>query len=445
LRPLDGPAEAGLPETMTRLSFCLLATFYPPWNFGGDGIHVQRLARALARRGHEVTVVCSPTVHRLLSREGVEEAAEDAATEDAGIHVVAIKDSLISLTGEYLMGRPLRARRQLDSVLERDFDVMHFHNPSLLGAPATLAMGKGIKLYTAHEQWLLCGSHLLWKRTGRVCESPPCWSCEVSHLRPPQLWRRTALLERSLAHLDALIAPSRASADLHRRFAPPVRLEVINHFAPEPPDRNAAAAVPAPERGRQYFLYAGRLEPIKDVSSLIEAFRDRADELVIAGNGGLQRRLRRAARGLPQVRFTGWLSEAQLDRLYRGARAVLIPTAGHEAFPLVAVEAMAHGTPVIARRFGALEEIIEDTGAGISYSSPAELGEALERINSDGNLGEELGRRGLEACRDRYSVEAHLRRYLGLISGLARERGDDDLAARAKAAMPELAGAGAGR
>ena len=42
---------------MSRQRFCFLTTFYPPYNFGGDGVAVQRLARALVRRGHHVTVV----------------------------------------------------------------------------------------------------------------------------------------------------------------------------------------------------------------------------------------------------------------------------------------------------------------------------------------------------------------------------------------------------
>ena len=42
---------------MRPLRFCSLTTFYPPYNFGGDGIDVQRTARALVDRGHEVTVV----------------------------------------------------------------------------------------------------------------------------------------------------------------------------------------------------------------------------------------------------------------------------------------------------------------------------------------------------------------------------------------------------
>ena len=39
------------------LRFCMMTTFYPPYNFGGDGIFVQRLSNALARRGHRVDVI----------------------------------------------------------------------------------------------------------------------------------------------------------------------------------------------------------------------------------------------------------------------------------------------------------------------------------------------------------------------------------------------------
>ena len=42
---------------MAGLRFCSLTTFYPPFNFGGDGIDVQSPARALAARGHHVTVI----------------------------------------------------------------------------------------------------------------------------------------------------------------------------------------------------------------------------------------------------------------------------------------------------------------------------------------------------------------------------------------------------
>ena len=48
------------------LRICMLTTFYPPFNFGGDGIFVERLAGALARRGHAVTVVHSLDAYHFL-------------------------------------------------------------------------------------------------------------------------------------------------------------------------------------------------------------------------------------------------------------------------------------------------------------------------------------------------------------------------------------------
>ena len=88
------------------MRFCLLTTFYPPWNFGGDGIQVQRLAHALADRGHRVTVVCAPAVHRLLGGGRVPDPEPHPNVE-----VVKLPDGPASLTATYLAGRPLRSRR----------------------------------------------------------------------------------------------------------------------------------------------------------------------------------------------------------------------------------------------------------------------------------------------------------------------------------------------
>jgi glycosyltransferase involved in cell wall biosynthesis len=419
----------GVSREQRPLRICLLSTFYPPWNFGGDGIQVQRLAHALADRGHGVTVVCAPKVHGILSREPTGEL-----TAHPGVEVVGLEDGWLSLAGTYLSGRPLRSRRRLERLLGDGFDVLHYNNPSLLGAPALLGMGGGVKLYTVHEQWLLCASHVLWRRSGRVCEDPPCWDCEISHLRPPQPWRRTGLIERSLPNLDALIFPSRASASLHERLAPLVRTEVIEHFVPEPPAAtDSAPTAPA----RPYFLYCGRLEPIKGVATLVEAFRRRgAEDLLIAGEGGLEGRLRRQAADLPQVRFLGRLDPQDLAPLYSGARAVLMPTLGHEVLPLTALEAFSAGTPVIAHDFGALGELVADTRAGISYRTPKELDAALDLLAADDGLRAELGRRGRDAYERRFSVEVHLRRYLSLIEELAGAREDESHPAKTGAAEP---------
>jgi glycosyltransferase involved in cell wall biosynthesis len=412
---------------MPGLKVCMATTFFPPWSFGGDAIQVQRLVAALAERGHEVTVVHSLEGYRAMAGS----ATKTPPPWPAGVRVIAVDAGagVISPLATHLTGRPLLARRQIAEALDEPYDVLHFHNPSLLGGPAVLPMGRGIKLYTLHEQWLICPTHVLWKDQREVCVKPHCLRCQLAYRRPPQLWRYTGLLNRTVGALDALIAPSRTSARLHARFADRVQIEHIPHFVPDPDPGEPF------DHPRPYFFYCGRLESIKGVSRAIDAFRrrDYAD-LLIAGTGTLLRDLEREAAGLGHVRFLGWRSTSELSALYRGALGVIVPTLGHEAFGLVAVEAFAHGRPVIVPRFGALAELVEDSGAGLSYSDDDELDAALDRLVRDAELRELLGRRGRQAFLANWTEGRHLDRYLDLISTLATRRGEHDLAGRAGSA-----------
>ena len=71
------------------LRFCFLTTFYPPYSFGGDGIGIQRLARALAGRGHHVTVVHDVDAYDVLRRDPARPLAEPP--EPPGLDVVRLR------------------------------------------------------------------------------------------------------------------------------------------------------------------------------------------------------------------------------------------------------------------------------------------------------------------------------------------------------------------
>ncbi len=62
---------------MRSLSIVMFTTFYPPHSFGGDAIGVQRMARALAARGHDVTVVHEEDSYRILGGKVQGEGAQD--------------------------------------------------------------------------------------------------------------------------------------------------------------------------------------------------------------------------------------------------------------------------------------------------------------------------------------------------------------------------------
>src|ERR671932_1703874 len=96
-------------------------------------------------------------------------------------------------------------------------------------------------------------------------------------------------------------------------------------------------------------------------------------DLRIAGSGGYESALRERARGLDNVHFEGRLDAAQLAALFRGARAVVVPSLVYETFGYVVLEAFDEGTPVIVRDLGALPELVAVSGGGLVFRTEEEL------------------------------------------------------------------------
>ena len=247
------------------------------------------------------------------------------------------------------------------------FDVIHFHNISLVGGPGILAYGDGVKLYTAHEHWLVCPSHVLWRHQREVCTGRQCLRCVLRHKRPPQLWRSTGLLERKARHVDAFCAPSQFCADKHEEFGFPREMSVLPNFLPDlestPPVRDESG-----NGERPFFLFVGRLEHIKGLQDVIPLFRsDGPTDLCVAGTGGYEPHLRELAQGSARVKFLGHQNQEQLRTLYRRARAVVLPSICYEVFPMVILESFRESTPVIARRLGPYPEIVDQSQGGFLF------------------------------------------------------------------------------
>jgi glycosyltransferase involved in cell wall biosynthesis len=408
------------------LSFCMVTTFYPPYHFGGDGAFVYRLSNALAERGHRVTVIHSVDAHTTL--RGVKSGGDWENHPNVTVHSLRSRLGAVSALGTYLSGKPGLKSGEVEAIFAaEDFDVIHYHNISLVGGPGILSYGEGLKLYTMHEHWLVCPMHVLWKMDREPCVDPQCLRCTLAFKRPPQLWRYTGLLERELRNVDRFLAPSRFAIEQHKQrgFRHPIRQLPL--FLPQ----RAAEPGIEPGRERPYFLFAGRLERLKGLQTLIELFRgyDAAD-LVVAGEGNYGDELRRQAEGLDHVHFLGSVDEARLRGLYAGSIALLMSSVGFEVAPFVCLEAFAQRTPVIARELGGAAETVAESGAGYSYRTDAELLERMEALRTDPELRRELGERGHRAYVEHWSEEAHMRAYLGLIE---EARGPDSAPAAVSA------------
>jgi glycosyltransferase involved in cell wall biosynthesis len=393
----------------------MMTTFYPPYHFGGDGIFVYHLSNELARRGHEVEVIHSIDAYHAF----VKNTSGDAPPHHPGVTVHGLESALgfVSPLTTQQTGLPVFTRRPIERILQRGFDVIHFHNVSLLGGPGALALGTARKLYTMHEYWLECPTHLLYRYNRAPCTTRSCFTCTLLHGRPPQLWRYSRMLQRATRHIDTFLAPSRF---MERRFAAsgfgrPV--QYLPNFAPSPNETGEATAPnESPNGGTPYFLYVGRLEEIKGVQTILPLFLSgERGTLVIAGTGAHEGELRRQAGGSPHIRFLGQVPHADLVPWYRHAIALILPSLWFEVFPLVILEAFRSGTPVICRNLGSPPEIIRESGGGLVYDGDDELGRHVSGLLADPSMRKKLGRAGFDAWRVNWTADAHIARYLEIV------------------------------
>ena len=98
------------------------------------------------------------------------------------------------------------------------------------------------------------------------------------------------------------------------------------------------------------------------------------------------------------------------------------PTWGPEAFPLVNIEAMSCGIPVIARRTGGSAESIERTGGGLVYDEPEELLPLLDRIANEPALRRELSANAVEGYRNHFSETRWMEQYFELIRNVSQTK-----------------------
>lgn len=396
------------------MRFCMVTTFYPPYHFGGDATYVAALSRALVARGHSVEVIhCEDAYYASAHSTRVPPAA--APEDGVVVHRIKSRCGVLSPLLTQQTGKPCLKSRTLHELLDRDFDVVNFHNISLVGGPGILAMSKApVTLYTLHEHWLLCPMHIFWKNGNRACDKATCLTCCLRSHRPPQLWRYTGLISRSLKHVDSLISPSQYTADRHSAGGISQPVKVIPLFSTLDP-----SSVPAEVKDSDaHFLIVGRVTASKGIVPVVAYFSRRPEyRLTVVGDGDLLETLRRDYAGYGNIDFTGRIPQQDLVELYQHATALLFPSLAPETFGLAVVEAFACSTPVIVREgSGGSPELVRQSGAGFVYRSEAELGEALDRLAESPEKRRALGEAARQAYESRFTPERHIDTYLAHIA-----------------------------
>jgi glycosyltransferase involved in cell wall biosynthesis len=335
-------------------SLVVVSPEYPPNILGGLGTHVHALTSALARNGINIQLLVPDN--------------DNYRPRDSRIHIhtvpVSHAESLDDYWLRFASGAAAFARR-----LSGPIDVVHCHDWS-----TTLA---GLALREALSAPLVLTIHLPQNGSpGVQFENLGLLSADAVIVNSKMVAGEVA--DRNLYSHPPAVIPNGVDLSIFR-----------------PPDPAARQA--------HTILFAGRLVEQKGVDVLLQAFRVLLSKipsarLIIAGDGYQLLYLQRLCRYLgisDEVSFIGWQTGSSLIHLYQVARVVAMPSR-YEPFGLVALEALACATPVIACETGGLAEIISDGVQGylVPVDDHLRLAQRLAILLSDQAHADELGKAG---------------------------------------------------
>lgn len=181
------------------------------------------------------------------------------------------------------------------------------------------------------------------------------------------------------------------------------------------PPVDVARGLASPRRPDDYYLVFGRLVPYKRADLAVAACARLGRRVKVAGDGRALDAVRAAAGGHASVELLGAVDDAELARLFAGARALIF--AGEEDFGIVPVEAQAAGVPVIAYGTGGVRDSVVDGETGVFFGeqtveSCANGILAFEALEAAGAFAEA----SVRANAERFGPERFAREMGGLLA-----------------------------
>jgi len=349
---------------------------------GGAETHVFHLSKNLVERGHEVFVLtsdCTPTnnYHPLANREEIN-----------GIHIQRFKT--------FYLGAGLRIWRGLaGEILQLQPDVIHAHS---IGFPhsdmcALLSRVKRIpSIVTTH---------------GALGIGDPA---HKEHIKR-RIWA-SIVTRWTLRFFDRIILISPAEKSWVLKAVHPERICIIPNGVPGEIFDNNIDPLPFRKKygleGIPVILYLGRVIGKKGVEHLLMAAplilkKYRVKILIVGPDGGKKKMLMELSQNLnldKNVIFTGELSDEDKLQAIACSDMLILPSK-KEAQGIVLLEAQAMGKPVIATRQGGIPYFIKDgeNGVLIDYGRPDQIAKAVEKLLSDREFREKIGKKGKETAR----------------------------------------------
>jgi len=285
----------------------------------------------------------------------------------------------------------LRTYREVKKIIkEKKIDIVHVHNTLNLISPSVYYAAFSSKVpvvQTIHNFRLLCPGATFY-RDGAICED--CVSNGVKHAVKHRCYRGS--LAQTLACVITL--------SIHRLLGTYKKLNYIcltefnkqkllelnsggkkrideNKVFVKPNFVNMDREVIPFEKRKNQFVFAGRLDKLKGINLLLEAWKEINDsDLIICGTGPEEEWCRQyiEENGLTNVKMMGFVPNAQAMDIIAQSKALILPTQWYEGFPMTIVESFACGTPVIGSDIGNVGSLIEDGVTGLKFKFNSVVG-----------------------------------------------------------------------
>jgi glycosyltransferase involved in cell wall biosynthesis len=375
----------------------------PPEKGGSIELHTYHLANGLAKLGNEVHYVTS---------------VNPQASFEKGVFLHKIPWIPFNFHGNYLetlssfaVGGFLSFLNSVEGVNNFKFDIIHVHGhiPALLLLPLRK---RATFVFTVHNPnaWMVISSsylkqvfrQLIFKSVElRIIRDSDCVITVGEGLRDE-------LIDRFKVHRGKIsVIPNGVDTDF---FKPRIA--------------GSEAVLRRYNLPKEYALFVGRLVEQKCVHYMLEATKGTRIHFVIVGEGPLLSHLKKTCEQLEiteQVHFIGAVPMDDLRRIYCQAKLFVLPSVA-EGLPLVALEAMACGLPIIASRIPGITNVVSDGHNGFLFDvgDVEQLRHRLVQVFSDSSLTAKMGECSRQLAEDQFSWFSIARRTLKLYQSLLR-------------------------
>jgi glycosyltransferase involved in cell wall biosynthesis len=304
------------------------------------------------------------------------------------------------------------AAQAMDELVERfSPDVVHAHKlyPQLSPAPIVVARRKRVPVVQTIHDYEFVSANPLNDSGGRVDRDEDRLSFRILNTATFMARRRI-----HVPRVSRWIAVSEAVAATHRPYG--IHPVVLRNFAL----RDADAP---PSSDRTGIAYVGRLTREKGADVVVDlARRLPGTKVTVAGMGTETAVIEAAAAELPNLKFVGQLSSGDVARLLERSRVAVMPSRWAEPGPLVALEAMAAGTPIVAFDSGGLGEYVRLSGSGFAVPPETEaLFAGCKKLLEDSACWQRASDAARAAIDSLFSPAAYVERLESIYEAAARD------------------------